>query len=120
MLSRWIVGIVVLFVVLLMMLPSTDEYSVSRIGSASMLACSKDFRQQVASQVLANQPVSAKFNNTCPDLIASLTIDMSGNMVITGNKHPVVMRLKPEVENGKVRWSCQGDPADRVTKLCAP
>jgi hypothetical protein len=120
MLGRWLVGIILLFVILLMMLPSRDEQSLARIGSASMLACSRDFREKVASQVLEKTPVTVMFSNTCPDLITSIDVDMYGNMVIKGNKHPVTMRLRPVVENGRIRWSCKGEPEDRITKLCKP
>lgn len=120
MLSRWLVGIILLFVILLMLLPSRDEQSIARIGSASMLACSRDFREEVSSQVLKKEPVSVIFSNTCPDLITSIDVDIYGNMVIQGNKHPVTMRLKPVVENGSIRWSCTGEPKDRITKLCKP
>ena len=120
MLARWLVGIVLLFVILLMMLPKTDEQSLSRIGSASMLACTKTFRQEVSVQVLDKKPVTTTFNNTCPDLIATLQVDTSGAMLITGNKYPVRMQLQPVVENAKVRWSCNGEPIEMVTKLCKP
>jgi len=120
MLSRWSVGVVLLFAILLLLLPSRDEKSLSRIGSASMLACTSDLRDAVEKQLLAGRTVTASFRNGCPDLIASLTLNEEGEMVITGNKHPVTMRLSPIEEDGKIRWSCQGKPEDRVTKFCKP
>ena len=120
MIGRWAVGVVLLFVILLSLLPSTDEQSLARIGSASMLACTKPLREQVAQQVLAGEPVSAVFNNDCPDLIAALELDERGGMVISGNKHAVTMRLQPLVEQGAVRWSCTGEPPESVTSLCRP
>lgn len=120
MLSRWLVGIILLFTILIMLLPGKDERSISRIGSASMLACTRDLRNQVEAQVVAEKPVTITFRNTCPDLIATLKLNERGEMTITGNKHPVRMKLYPVVANGKVRWSCYGEPVDRVTKLCKP
>lgn len=120
MISRWVVGVALLFGILLFMLPKTDEQSLSRIASASMLMCTKDFREQVARQVIRGEIVAAEFRNKCPDLIASLEIDDQGGMVIAGNKHKLKMALKPVVEGGKVRWSCRGEPAASVAKLCKP
>lgn len=118
MISRWVVGVVLLFGILLMMLPDTDEKSLAKIASTSMLMCSSDFREQVASQVLRDEPVSVEFKNPCPDLIATVEVVASGDMVITGKTYPLMMRLIPVVEEGKVRWSCRGEPTDMVTNLC--
>ena len=120
MLSRWVVGVVLLFGILLFMLPKSDEQSLSRIASTSMLACTKELREQVAQQVLREESVEATFKNRCPELIANLETDPQGGVRITGNKHPLTMHLQPVVENGKVRWSCRGEPEGVVTKLCRP
>lgn len=120
MFSRWIVGVVLLFGILLFMLPKTDEQSLAKIGSTSMLACTKDVRNQVASQILKEQAIAVKFENKCPDLIASLEVSEQGDMVITGNRHKLTMRLSPVVEASKVRWSCHGEPSELITKLCQP
>lgn len=120
MIGRWIVGVALLFGILLLMLPKTDEESLARIASTSMLMCTSEWREQVAQQVLREEAVEVTFRNRCPDLIASLNLNDDGEMVIAGNKYPVKMTLTPVVENGKVRWSCQGEPAGLVTKLCKP
>lgn len=120
MISRWVAGVVILFGILLMMLPSRDEQSLSKIASGSMLMCSKDFREQVAQQLLREESVDVAFHNKCPDLILSLQVSDTGEMVITGNNHPLTMTLVPVVEQGQVRWSCRGEPAAAVTKLCTP
>jgi hypothetical protein len=118
MMSRWVVGLVLFFGILMMMLPKTDEKSLTKIASQSMLMCTKDFRELVAQQVIKEEPVAVEFRNKCPDLIASLEMGERGEMVITGNKHQLKMTLTPVVEDGKVRWSCHGEPAAAVTKLC--
>lgn len=118
MISRWVVGVVLLFGILLMTLPKRDEASLAKIASQAMLMCTKDFREDVARKVINQERVSVEFKNPCPDLIASLEMDGRGEMVITGNKHPLKMTLAPVVEGGKVRWSCRGEPAAAVTKLC--
>ena len=118
MMSRWVVGVVLFFGILMMLLPKTDEKSLTKIASQSMLMCTKDFRERVAQKVIKGKAVAVEFRNTCPDLIASLEMDERGEMVITGNKHPLKMTLTPVVEGGKVRWSCHGEPAAAVTKLC--
>jgi hypothetical protein len=118
MIIRWVVGVALLFGILLMMLPKRDEASLATIASQAMLMCSKDFREQVAQQVIRKEAVAVEFENTCPDLIASLAVDARGEMVIAGNKHALKMTLSPVVEGGKVRWSCRGEPAAAVTKLC--
>jgi hypothetical protein len=120
MIVRWIIGIGLLFGILLVMLPKTDDEALVKIGSASMLMCTMDFREQVAHQVIRKETITADFNNTCPELIASVELDEQGGILIVGNKYPVKMSLSPVVESGKVRWSCQGDPAEAVTKLCKP
>lgn len=118
MIGRWVVGVALLFGILLMTLPKRDQASLARIASQSMLMCSKDFRERVAQQVLRQQAVAVEFENKCPDLIASLEVDEQGEMVIAGNTHPLKMTLTPVVEGGTVRWSCRGEPAAAVTKLC--
>ncbi len=100
------------------MLPKTDEQSLSRIASASMLMCTVDFRDQVAQQVVREEAVTVKFRNKCPNLIDSLEVGEQGNVVITGKKHQLKMTLIPLVEDGKVRWSCRGEPAPFVAKMC--
>lgn len=120
MIKRIIVSLVLLFGILMLTLPKTDEKSVAKIASGSMLMCSLDFRKQVEQQVLKEESVTSEFNNTCPDLIASLEVSEEGEIVITGNKHQLTMTLVPVVEGGKVRWSCRGEPAESVTKLCKP
>lgn len=120
MIKRVIVSLAILFGILLLTLPSTDEKSVARIASGSMLMCTKEFRDQVEQQVLREEPVSVEFNNTCPDLIAALEVSESGEMVITSRKHSLTITLIPAIENGKVMWSCSGEPAASITKLCKP
>lgn len=120
MIGRWAVGVILLFVILLSLLPSTDEQSLMRIGSASILACTKPLRDQVAQQVLNGGPVQVDVTVDCPDLIAALELDAQGGMLIKGKKHAVTMRLQPRVEQGAVRWSCRGEPPESVTSLCRP
>lgn len=120
MIKRVIVSLALLFGILLLTLPKTDNESVAKIASGAMLMCTLDFRKQVEAQLDRGEAVSAEFNNSCPDTIASLEISEQGEIVITGNKHPLTMTLTPVMENGKVRWSCQGTPAGSVSKLCKP
>lgn len=120
MIGRWIIGTALLFGTLLLMLPKTDEQSLARIASASMLMCSKDFREQIAAQVRNGDPVAARFRNTCPDLIAGVELGEQGSMVINGKKYAIRMALKPVLEADRVRWSCRGEPATEVTRLCRP
>ncbi|MDQ1314963.1 MAG: hypothetical protein QG662_1072 [Pseudomonadota bacterium] len=118
MIIRWIVGVALLFGILMMMLPKTDEKSLAKIASQSMLMCTKDFREHVARKVVQKEAVAVEFQNKCPDLIAWVEVDASGEMVIAGKKHPLKMTLSPVVEDGRVRWSCRGEPAASVTSLC--
>lgn len=120
MISRWVVGVVLLFGVLLLMLPKSDEQTLSKIASGAMLKCTQDFRDEVARQVVGKNDVDVQFNNQCPDLIGSLEVNDRGEMVITGKSHPIKMRLVPVVEGGNVRWSCRGKPSEAVTSLCKP
>ncbi len=118
MISRWVIGVALLFGILLMTLPKRDEASLAKIASQAMLMCTTDFREHVARQVINEEPVTVEFKNHCPELIASLAVDERGEMVITGSKHPLRLTLIPAVAGGKVRWSCHGEPASAVTKLC--
>lgn len=111
---------VLLFGTLLLMLPKTDEQSLSRIASASMLMCTKDFRERVGQQVLKNQPVETVFRNTCPDLIASLRVGEQGEIEMVAKRHQLKMVLAPVVEAGKLRWSCRGEPAESLARICKP
>lgn len=120
MISRWVVGVVLLFGILLMMLPDRDEKSLARIASTSMLMCTSEVRELVAAQVLNGDEVNGEFRNRCPDLIAVLEVGDTGEINISGNEHQLQMVLTPVVENGKVRWSCKGEPTDNITKLCKP
>jgi hypothetical protein len=118
MIVRWIVGVALLFGILLVMLPKTDETSLAKIASQAMLMCTKDFREQVEQKLVQDEAVTLEFKNTCPDLIARVTVDERGNMVVAGNRHPLKMTLSPVVEGGAVRWHCRGEPAASVTSLC--
>lgn len=120
MISRWIVGVTLLFGILLMMLPNRDEESLTKIASTSMLMCTSELRKAVALQVLHEAPVTVTPSNRCPDLIASTEVSETGRMVITGRTHSLKMTLTPVVEAGEVRWSCLGEPAANITKLCKP
>ncbi|SCZ66823.1 hypothetical protein [Thiohalomonas denitrificans] len=118
MISRMIIGVVLLFGILLLSLPKRDEDSLAKIASTSMLMCTLDFRERVARQVIRGEPVDSEFRNKCPDLIAALEVSQRGKMVISGKQHQVKLTLSPVVEGNTIRWSCQGEPAAAVTKLC--
>lgn len=118
MIIRWVIGVGLLFGILLMTLPKRDEASLAKISSQAVLMCTKDFRGRVAQKLLQKEVVDVEFKNRCPDLIASLKMDERGEMVITGNKRQMKMTLTPVVEGGKVRWTCHGEPAALMTKLC--
>jgi hypothetical protein len=120
MIIRWVIGVALLFGILLATLPKTDEASRAKIASASMLMCTKDFRGRVARQLVRGEPVDTAFTNTCPDLVASLTVGEGGEMAIAGNKYPLTMSLTPVLADGSVRWSCRGMPAESIAKLCKP
>lgn len=120
MITRMVVVVTVLFSVLLLMLPKTDDASTMKIASASMLMCTRDYRAAVAEQVIRKEAVDLAFNNTCPDAISELTVDDGGMITISSVKHRLTMVLSPEHENGSVRWSCRGEPEQAVTALCKP
>lgn len=118
--SRWVVGVALLVGILLVMLPKRDEQSLAKIASTSMLMCTADFRAQVAQQLIRKETVSAEFINKCQDLIAALEVSERGEVVITGKKYHLKVALTPIAEDGKVRWSCHGEPASAMTRLCKP
>lgn len=120
MIYRWLVGVVLLFAILLLMLPNKGDESVAKIASASMLACTLDFRVRVGTQLLRNEPITMKFDNKCQNVIAAVDVGERGDIVITGNEHQLKLTLSPVVDNDKVHWSCRGEPAGAVTKLCKP
>ena len=120
MIYRWLVGVALLFAILLLMLPNKGEKSVARIASASMLACTLDFRDQVGRQLVRKEAVTVKFDNKCQNVIAAVEVGERGDIVITGKEPQLKLTLSPVVENDKVRWSCRGEPAAAVTKLCKP
>ncbi|MDH4134503.1 MAG: hypothetical protein OEV31_06905 [Gammaproteobacteria bacterium] len=120
MIYRWLLGVVLLFAILLVLLPNKGEDSDARIASASMLACTLDFREQVGRQLLAKAPITAKFTNKCPNVIAAVEAGEVGEIVITGTQHQLKLTLSPVQSEGKLHWSCRGEPARAVTKLCKP
>ncbi len=118
MITRWVVGISLLFVVLLLTLPRTDEKSLSGIASASMLMCTKDFRTSLSERIGDEDLSGIRFENKCPGLIAELVVDEDGGITVFGKEHDLKMVLTPKIENGRVRWSCKGEPESGVTALC--
>ena len=120
MMIRWVVGVALLFGVLLVMLPDTGEKSRAKMTSTAMLMCTMHYRQQVGKQILRGEPVTARFKNTCPALIAHLKVDKDGRIAITGKKYNLRMVLTADVKGDKVRWSCRGEPAAHISKLCKP
>lgn len=120
MIYRWLVGVALLFAILLLMLPNKDEKSVAKIASASMLACTLDYRDQVGRQLVRNEAVSVKYENKCQNVIAAVEVGERGEIVITGKEHQLKLTLSPIVANDKVHWSCKGEPSEAVTKLCKP
>lgn len=120
MIYRWLVGVALLFGILLLMLPSKDEKSIAKIASASMLACTLDFREQVGLQLVKKEVISTKFENKCQNVIAAVEVGEQGNITITGKEHGLKLTLSPIIDSGKVRWSCHGLPTEAVTKLCKP
>lgn len=120
MIFRWLLGVVFLFAILLVLLPNKGENSDARIVSASMLACTLDFREQVGRQLVAKAAVTVKFNNKCQNVIAAVESGEQGDIVITGTQHQLKLTLNPVVDNGMLRWSCRGEPAEAVTRLCKP
>lgn len=120
MIYRWLVGVALLFAILLLMLPNKDEKSVAKIASASMLACTLEYRDQVGRQLVRKEAVTVQYDNKCQNLIAAVAVGERGDIVITGKEHQLKLILSPVVANDKVHWSCRGEPADAVTKLCKP
>jgi len=120
MIFRWLFGVALLFAILLVLLPNKGENSDARIASASMLACTLDFREQVGRQLAAKAAVTAKYNNKCQNVIAAVEVGEHGEIAITGTQHQLRLTLSPVESNGKLRWSCRGEPAEAVTKLCKP
>jgi len=120
MIYRWLIGIVLLFAIMLLMLPNKGEESSAKIASASMLACTLDFRDRVGLQLVRKETITAKFDNKCPNVIAAVEAGEQGDIVITGTQHQLKLTLSPIIENDKVHWSCRGEPVAAVTKLCKP
>lgn len=120
MVYRWLIGVALLFAILLLMLPSKDEKSIAKIASASMLACTLDFRERVGLQLVRKEVISVKFENKCQNVIAAVEVDEQGDIVITGKEHGLKLTLSPIMDSGKLRWSCHGVPDAAVSKLCKP
>lgn len=120
MIRRMIVAVAILFAVLLLMLPSTDEASKKKMASAAMLMCSNDYRQRLAGQLQQDESPMPAFDNSCPELIAAVTLGEDGEMTLHGAQYGIVMVLTPLIEEGEVRWRCRGEPAEAITKLCKP
>ena len=120
MIKRMIIDVAILFAVLLLMLPKTDDASKKKMASAAMLMCSNEFRKTVAEHVRNNEIIDLKFNNRCPDLISDLSVNDDGTITLVGSKQDLQLVLTPIVESTGVRWSCYGEPKESITKLCKP
>ena len=120
MIKRIVVSVTILFSILLLLLPKTDDASKIKIASASMLMCTSDYRAAVAEQVSHNEDVDVEFKNKCSDLITDLAVDEGGMITIVSEKYHLSMVLSPVLESDRVRWSCQGRPAEAITALCKP
>lgn len=120
MIKRMLVAVTILFAVLLFMLPKTDDASKKKMASAAMLMCSNDFRKAVADQLQNKKENILKFDNRCPELIANLNVNDEGEITLIGAKHGLQIVLTPIEESTGIRWSCKGQPADAITKLCKP
>ncbi|MFU8839080.1 MAG: hypothetical protein ACNA75_12350 [Thiohalomonadaceae bacterium] len=120
MISRWLVGVVLLFAILLMLLPKRDDASLAALSSASMLQCTAAFRAEVAAQVLAGEAVELAFANPCPDLIAALELAETGEIWLSGQRYQIHMHLWPVVEGEQLRWACEGGSEHGITRLCRP
>ena len=118
MLTRMVVGISLLFTILLLMLPRTDEKSAARLASASILMCTKDFRSAIAGRFGEDDLSGVVFENTCPSVIESLLVDAHGEITIRAKSHELIMVLSPRFDGGQVRWGCRGEPAHAVSPLC--
>jgi hypothetical protein len=120
MIKRMLLGVAILFGMLLLLLPKSDEGSKKKMVSAAMLMCSNDFRQAVAAQLRRDEAVELVFDNSCPELIATLVADEKGTVTLRGARHGITMVLTPVAEPGGLRWRCQGEPAEIITRLCRP
>ncbi len=120
MIKRMIVAVAILFAVLLFMLPKTDDASKKKMASAAMLMCSNDFRKSVADHLQNKKEDTPKFQNHCPELIADLNVNDEGEITLIGAKHGLHIVLTPIEEAAGIRWSCHGQPAEAITKLCKP
>jgi hypothetical protein len=118
MIKRMIVGVAILFGMLLLLLPRTDESSKTKIASASMLLCSRDFRVAIAEQIARHEPVDLVFENKCPALISGVEVGEEGALTLHNTTYGLVIVLTPMTEKGQVRWSCRGEPASLITSLC--
>jgi hypothetical protein len=120
MIYRWLIGVALLFAILLLLLPNKGENSDAKIASASMLACTLNYRDQVGRQLIRKEAVAVKYENKCQNVIAAVEVGERGEIVITGKEYQLKLTLSPVVDNDKVHWRCHGEPAAAVTKLCKP
>lgn len=120
MIKRMSVATFLLFAVLLLMLPRTDDTSKKKMASAAMLMCSNAFREEIAKQLTGGDEINVTVNITCPDLLAAMRVDDDGVVNLLGARHGINMVLTPRMEQGKVRWGCRGTPPEAITKLCRP
>jgi hypothetical protein len=120
MIKRMIISTAILFAMLLLLLPKTDDTSKQKMASVSMLMCTKDYRAAIAEQVRRKVAVDLVFKNSCPDLISGVEVDETGELHLRNTTHSLSMVLTPLVEKNKVRWSCRGEPAELITSLCKP
>lgn len=120
MIKRMIVGVAILFAILLVMLPKTDETSKKKMASASMLLCTRDYRAAIAERLRRHEALDLEFDNKCPTLVSGLELGEEGKLTLHNKTYGLTIVLAPLMENGAVRWSCLGKPAGLITSLCKP
>lgn len=121
MIKRMVVSVALLFAVLLLMLPRSDERSQNKMISAAMLMCSQPYRELVAEEIRRGHQEYPPFNNSCPELISRIDLDDQGAMLLTNTKQRLTLSLTASLlGDGKVHWSCRGEPSAEITSLCKP
>ena len=113
-----IAGITIFFGLLLVLLPDFGSVSEERMTSASMTMCIGKIRAGVKSDLLQGKPVKTDYEVKCPKLISRMQVHSNGSIEVYNPTHKIQLSFQPSVNEGKLSWSCKGEPAEHVPANC--
>ena len=113
-----LIGIVIFIGILLLLLPDIQEVPEERMASIAMAMCVTDIKTAISADIKKGKTIKTNYENKCPKLISKLSVHEDGNIETFNPTYRIHLSFKPTVQDGVVKWSCQGKPDAFVPKAC--